>query len=792
MKIRYPIRKADGREYKHYDELMTDMKKMDHGWWLVGVNRYWHGGVHVGDTSSPASVLGQETPEKSVPLQCMADGEIVAWRVCRDYTQALLYENHAEKMELRHSPTFLLVKSVHKPDEEDVASWLDLYHLYMQMAPLSEYPKRKLYRVTEKGHGVRLRQHSRGDNVRELAPDVIKNKHGLSQTLSRGDVLAMLHETSFTLKGKTEPFGLVQKITHGKPEGPLFWVSMRPEFMEPDGECYVCLPVWMHHALNHGVFDDVVLPPAPLKIAIKAGDPVGFLGAQDISKNGYTREFRTEYKAHIELLSPDAHVPDVLANIKDIKSGAQYVKLKLKRPFYLRNGDGDDATFSPMSAITRKDGDMLLRRETTHPFRDKDGVVWFQIRPHTWMHQDDVEQLSQHDLTQLNFTTIVAEPTTDFSRPLDENWVTEAVKSLASHFDAEKGPDSAQAKTFFDGLLGQLRVRNAGGMTEWDSNELNKRLFNILHSSQMNLPQLTRRLVVQHDSDWHGGSENSRWSRLFGDGWDPMNGVNKLFLRDHEWMSKVPPFMEGKPVWHFHPLEFLEMIKDDSGRISLEMLRKIWTNSSHVSGGILQQVANELNENLERCHLDTDVRLYHFMAQIFQETGANFSISENLNYSDTALPSLFSYYRRHANEAIIDGRTSTHPAILENIANKAYGGRNGNNMPGDGWRYRGQGLKQLTGRDNYRGFTAYSKKMWSDSDDYELNPGLVSSDMKVAVRSALYFWDDNKLYMKADEGYSKDASYAITAVVNKHTDSYEARFSHLTQFVSGQILDGVF
>ncbi len=542
---------------------MTDMKKMAHGWWLVGVNRYWHGGVHVGDTSSPASVLSQETPEKSVPLQCMADGEVVAWRVCRDYTQALLYENHAEKVELRHSPTFLLVKSVHKPDEKDAASWLDLYHLYMQMAPLSEYPKRKLYRVTEKGHGVRCRRHSKGDDERELAPDGIKDKHGLSQTLSRGDVLAMLRESSFTLKGNPEPFGLMQKVTGGMPAGPLFWVSMRPEFMEPDGECYVCLPVWMHHALNHGVFDDVVLPPAPLKIAIKAGDPVGFLGAQDISKNGYTREFRTEYKAHIELLSTDAHVPDVLANIKDIKSGAQYVKLKLKRPFYLRNGDGDDATFSPMSAITRKDGDMILRRETTHPFRDKDGVVWFQIRPHTWMHQDDVEQLSQHDLTQLNFTTIVAEPTTDFSRPLDENWVTEAVKNLASHFDAEKGPDSAQAKTFFDGLLGQLRARNAGGMTEWDSSELNKRLFNILHSSQMNLPQLTRRLVVQHDSDWHGGSENSRWSRLFGDGWDPMNGVNKLFLRDHEWMSKVPPFMEGKPVWHFHPLEFLEMIRQE-------------------------------------------------------------------------------------------------------------------------------------------------------------------------------------------------------------------------------------
>ncbi len=44
MNIRYPVRKADGREYKNYDELLIDIRKNAHGWWLLGVNRYWHGG----------------------------------------------------------------------------------------------------------------------------------------------------------------------------------------------------------------------------------------------------------------------------------------------------------------------------------------------------------------------------------------------------------------------------------------------------------------------------------------------------------------------------------------------------------------------------------------------------------------------------------------------------------------------------------------------------------------------------------------------------------------------------
>jgi hypothetical protein len=85
MNICYPVRKADGREYKNYDELLTDIRKNAHGWWLLGTNRYWHGGIHVGMSSSPATVLDPDSPEKSVPLQFMIDGEVVAWRVNRDY-----------------------------------------------------------------------------------------------------------------------------------------------------------------------------------------------------------------------------------------------------------------------------------------------------------------------------------------------------------------------------------------------------------------------------------------------------------------------------------------------------------------------------------------------------------------------------------------------------------------------------------------------------------------------------------------------------------------------------------
>lgn len=554
INIRYPVRKADGRDYKNYDELLTDIRKNAHGWWLLGISHYWHGGIHIGTSSSPASVLNQDTPEKSVPLQFMMDGEVVAWRVNRDYAAIECYQERP----LRQSGTFVLVKSVYKPDEQDESSWLTLYQLYMHIAPLSEFPKRPLYRVTQKGHGVRMRKHSRHDDSREIVPDVLANKHGHARTLMQGETLTVLQQKSFLLELRPEPFALVQRLQDGKPAGDLFWVLMRPEYLEPDGECYVCLPEWMHHALNHGVFDDVVVPSAPLKVTVKAGDPVGFLGAQDLAdEDNYPQIITTDYKAHIELLSLDEHVPDVVANVKGIKTGKQFIKLKLKRPLYLRNGEDEESTFEQMSAITRADAGKIIPRDATYPFTDKNGVTYFQIRPHTWMHQDDVEQLSQHDLAGLDFDCIEAEHTTDFTRTLDERWVIDALKSISSHFDSEKGPASAQAKMFYDSLI--HNAENRRPPDPYPDKSQDELLFGALHTNQMNIPEYARRLIVKHDSDWHSTRDDTRWSSVFTvrDESPVVKMANGGFLDATRWMDKVPPFASQRSVWHFHPLEFL-------------------------------------------------------------------------------------------------------------------------------------------------------------------------------------------------------------------------------------------
>lgn len=329
----------------------------------------------------------------------------------------------------------------------------------------------------------------------------------------------------------------------------------------------MCLPEWMHSVLNHGVMDDVVVPPLPLKVTVKAGEPVGYLGAQDIADwDRYPQTITTEYKTHIELLSLDEHVPDFVANVKGIKTGKQFIKLKLKRPLYLRNGEGEVSTFEQMSAITRADAGRIIPRDATYPCTDKNGVTYFQIRPHSWMHQDDVEQLSQHDLSSLNFHCIDAPPTTHFTRTLDENWIIEALKSINSRFDREKGPQSSRAKMFYDSLIRNAENRDLSG--PYPDTSRDTQLFGALHTDQMNIPGYIRRLIVKHDSDWHSTHDDIRWASIFKSSEEChiVKRISSAFLDATRWMDKVPPFASQRSVWHFHPLEFVYVMSGDDDR----------------------------------------------------------------------------------------------------------------------------------------------------------------------------------------------------------------------------------
>jgi putative chitinase len=216
--------------------------------------------------------------------------------------------------------------------------------------------------------------------------------------------------------------------------------------------------------------------------------------------------------------------------------------------------------------------------------------------------------------------------------------------------------------------------------------------------------------------------------------------------------------------------------------ITAAQLKAVFPNADDA---YLQQVADELNIDLASYGLDTALRRAHFFAQVRQEVGAGLQATEeNLNYSPEVLVANFSYYRKHKDEADVDGyaldpatKRITRRAQQEKIANKVYANRigNGDTASGDGWRFRGRGLIQLTGRANYASVSEQYKLLYPTSTmNLEASPERVK-DFPFSVRSAVAYWIMKGLHVMADRGAADDDVNRITAVINKNTNSYEDR-----------------
>jgi len=167
----------------------------------------------------------------------------------------------------------------------------------------------------------------------------------------------------------------------------------------------------------------------------------------------------------------------------------------------------------------------------------------------------------------------------------------------------------------------------------------------------------------------------------------------------------------------------------------------------------------------ERYGLTTKLRIAHFMAQIEHESGLK-PISENLNYSAQGLMQTFSKYF-NTSESLSYARKP------EKIANRVYANRmgNGNEASGEGWKYRGRGFLQITGKINYH-------QLANDTDlDCLKNPDLLLEETNAMI-SALWFWNKSNLNALAD----KDDLKGITRKINGGYNGLEHRKELLLKY----------
>jgi len=159
----------------------------------------------------------------------------------------------------------------------------------------------------------------------------------------------------------------------------------------------------------------------------------------------------------------------------------------------------------------------------------------------------------------------------------------------------------------------------------------------------------------------------------------------------------------------------------------------------------------------------TPIRVAHFFGQVAHETGQFKAFSENLNYSAAGLKTTFGKY--------FPGNLSDlYARQPEKIANHVYASRmgNGNEASGDGWKFRGRGALQTTGKTNYMALAKYLA-----IPSIMAMPDLVATDY--AFEAALYFFESNHLWVICDKGIDDKTIEQITRKVNGGTNGLEER-----------------
>lgn len=166
-----------------------------------------------------------------------------------------------------------------------------------------------------------------------------------------------------------------------------------------------------------------------------------------------------------------------------------------------------------------------------------------------------------------------------------------------------------------------------------------------------------------------------------------------------------------------------------------------------------------LNMTMARFNISTPMRQAMFLSQIAHESGGFRHVSENLNYSASALRRVFGKYFP------TDEMAYEYARKPEKIANRVYANRmgNGNEASGDGWKYRGRGLIQLTGKDNYLSFS-----LAADNNSF-IDPGLLT-EPEYAAMSAGWYWQDNGLNVLADTGDVRAVTRRINGGYNGLAD----------------------
>ncbi|MEJ5115676.1 hypothetical protein [Erwinia billingiae] len=565
-KICYPVAKLNGQEFTQQEDMLAHLAGESTGLYMIGRNGMWHGGIHFTNATTPWCALsGNTTSEKiDFPLafkgeqavRCMVDGEVVAYRICKDYLQIPW-----ESGPLYCSGSFVLIRHYIQPGETK-KSGLNFYTLYIHLAPYSAYEAQQddnLWSVQERLAAYEPDWVMVAGSENKTVRDSYRKG-----TVPKGAIIEWdpadtnLHATAYNLRG----YGLVtfkglsaelQKkgVKTSLTPGQRYWMLVDRTNIAPatvGGK----RPSWWKALLPPArevmQFDQVV---CPTPYAIGAGDSVGHLGYFQVAKDG---GYEARYQVHIECISMDDNLPNFLKNPEQV--GAKN-PLWLKYPpgLELYEKDAKTGRFNKNGRVTSRSGILKLSKVPSENDKLSKQEYWHLSHENGYVlkGENDPELLSPYDFAKLGFKTEISEPTSfDYL-----NGNTQPAGLLRNVFQSLL--DVAKKDSKFSNALAPYNYQRI--LNKIDSGGKGYSPMEYFRALQNpSYRDVVMKTIVKHPSDWYHTKSDALWQAFL----EPLKKeapewkkYSEAFLDKMTWMQDLSTVKLGPSLWHMHPVMFL-------------------------------------------------------------------------------------------------------------------------------------------------------------------------------------------------------------------------------------------
>ncbi|MDI7660297.1 hypothetical protein QLZ26_09290 [Cronobacter universalis] len=612
-KIAWPVPSGkSGNEFASLDDILSHLAGESTGQYTIGRNGMWHGGIHITHVTTPWCALSGKAASERIdfpvaykgeqPVRCMADGDVVAYRVCRDYL-TLGWESGP----LYFSGSFVLVKHYIQPGEKET-SGLHFYTLYMHLAPYSAYESAKnIHWITQdtlSGYSEAdwlIMDLSRSDQKPASAGTV---KKGIPVTWDPSD-----QSLTSTHGGRTYGLATLNADSGKLKAGQRVWMLVDNNNIKPAPGSG---PGWWAHLLPPAkeimVFDKTVSLSKPF--AIKAGDPVGHMGYfQAPTEGGY----EARYQVHIECTSMDDNLEKFLTNPEKVGE-KNPLWLKYAPGLALYTKDVAKGTFAKGTTSTTRTGILPLSKVTTETDKSTKQEYWQLLPENAYAPKGQAEPqlLSQYDLAKLGFRTEIVQPTS-FNYLDGENQPVGFFRSLINALCEAATGDTRTSHALVRHNYQRLLDKIDSGSDSYSPMEYRRALHN------PDYRDVIQKTIVRHPSDWYFKKDDAIWKPF-------LNALEKEapewkqysedFLDKMVWMQDVTTEKLGPLLWHMHPIFFLGSLKVQSVCIYRHYTP---SDAKEALKTIYEEYGYDMAKTIEQLYRD---ETGHFLSTQYKRCGA--------------------------------------------------------------------------------------------------------------------------------------------------------------------------